>query len=44
MQERFVFELDATQYCSEKCLMQVITWEDYLAMHDNGGGDAYWTE
>ncbi len=36
-QEGFVFESDATQYCSEKCLTQVITWEDYLSMHDNGG-------
>ncbi|MBE1553209.1 hypothetical protein [Sporosarcina limicola] len=44
MQEGFYFESDAKQYCSEKCLMQVITWEDYLSMHDNGNGDAYWTD
>ncbi|MEK5036500.1 hypothetical protein [Sporosarcina sp. FSL K6-3457] len=44
MQEGFVFESDVTQYCSEKCLTQVITWEDYLLMHDNGNGDAYWTD
>ncbi|WP_342507326.1 hypothetical protein [Sporosarcina sp. FSL K6-2383] len=44
MQERFIFEPDATQYCSEECLKQVITWEDYLAIHDNGNGDAYWTD
>ena len=44
MQEGFVFESDATQYCSEECLTQVITWEDYLVMHDNGDGDAYWTD
>ncbi|WP_322555770.1 hypothetical protein [Sporosarcina beigongshangi] len=44
MQEGFVFESDATQYCSEECLTQVITWEDYLVMHDNGDGDVYWTD
>src|SRR5690606_33077837 len=44
MQEGFAFESDATQYCSEECLTQVITWDEYLAMHDNGDGDAYWTD
>lgn len=44
MQEGFYFESDGTQYCSEACLTKVITWEDYLAIHDNGDGDAYWTD
>lgn len=44
MQEGFHFESDATQYCSEKCLMQVITWDEYLVIHNNGDGDAYWTD
>lgn len=44
MHEGFYFESDATQYCSEECLTKVITWEDYLLMHDNGDGDAYWTD
>lgn len=44
MQEGFYFESDATQYCSEWCLTQVITWEEYLEIHDNGDGDAYWTD
>lgn len=44
MQEGFCFESDATQYCSEECLTKVITWNEYLAIHDNGNGDAYWTD
>lgn len=27
MQEGFCIESDASQYCSEKCLTKVITWE-----------------
>ncbi|WP_318616240.1 hypothetical protein [Sporosarcina sp. YIM B06819] len=44
MQEGFYFESDATQYCSVECLTQVISWEEYLVIHDNGNGDAYWTD
>ena len=44
MQEGFYFESDAAQYCSEECLTKVITWEEYLEIHDGGYGDAYWTE
>ena len=44
MQEGFCFESDGTQYCSGECLTKVIMWEEYLAMHDNGNGDAYWTD
>ena len=44
MDEGFVFESDTTLYCSEKCLTKVITWDEYLAIHDNGNGDAYWTD
>ncbi|WP_342513526.1 hypothetical protein MKY34_01665 [Sporosarcina sp. FSL K6-1522] len=44
MQEGFCFESDASQYCSEKCLTKVITWGEYLNMHDNGNGDAYWAD
>ncbi len=44
MQEGFYFESDGTQYCGEECLTKVITWDEYLAIHDNGNGDAYWTD
>jgi len=44
MQEGFYFESDGTQYCSEKCLTKVISWEDYLEIHNDGQGDAYWTD
>lgn len=44
MLEGFYFESDGTMYCSEKCLLKVITWSEYLLIHDNGNGDAYWTE
>jgi len=44
MDEGFCFESDTTLYCSEKCLTKVITWDEYLEIHDNGNGDAYWTD
>lgn len=44
MQEGFYFESDVTQYCCEICLTKVITWGEYLAIHDVGDGDAYWTD
>ncbi len=44
MQEGFYFESDGTQYCSEECLLKVISWKDYLKIYDNGNGDAYWTD
>lgn len=43
MCEGFYFESDNTQYCSEVCLIQVVSWEKYLEIHDDGNGDAYWT-
>ena len=43
MQEGFYFESDGTQYCSEKCLTEVISWTEYSEVHDDGNGDAYWT-
>lgn len=43
MTEGFCFEAEALQYCSEKCMTKVISWEDYLKLHDNGNGNAYWT-
>ncbi len=44
MQEGYYFESDGTQYCGVDCLTKVITWEEYLAIHDDGNGGAYWTE
>ena len=43
MTEGYVFESDSTQYCSRECLEKVVTWEEYLAIYDEGNGDAYWT-
>lgn len=43
MEEGFYFESDGTQYCSEECLTKVISWKEYLKIHENGSGDAYWT-
>ena len=31
-------------YCSEDCLHQHYTEEEYLEMYDNGNGDSYYTE
>lgn len=44
MQEGFYFESDGTQYCSEECLLKVISRKDYLKIYDNGNGNAYWTD
>ena len=41
MLEGFYFESDGTQYCSEKCLTKVISWQEYLKLHNNGNGDAF---
>lgn len=43
-QAGFLFESDGTVYCSENCLTQVISMEEYLAIHNDGDGDAYWTQ
>jgi hypothetical protein len=44
MLEGFYFESDGTQYCCEECLAKVISWQEYLKIHDNGNGDAFWTD
>lgn len=31
-------------YCSDECLHEHYTEEEYLDMYDNGEGDSYWTE
>lgn len=31
-------------YCSDECLLSVMTWDDYLELYDNGNGDSYYTE
>jgi hypothetical protein len=42
MQRGFYFESDGTEYCSKDCLTKVISWKEYLKIHDGGNGDAYW--
>ena len=43
MQEGFYIESDETQYCSKDCLTTVISWKEYLEIHDDGNGGGYWT-
>ncbi len=31
-------------YCSDECLHEHYTEEEYLEMYDDGNGDSYWTE
>lgn len=31
-------------YCSDKCLHDVYTIEEFMEMYDDGNGDSYWTE
>lgn len=31
-------------YCSDECLHEHYTEEEYLEMYDDGEGDSYWTE
>ncbi|MTD31119.1 hypothetical protein GIW82_08600 [Planomicrobium sp. YIM 101495] len=43
LEEGYYFETDATGYCSKACLSHKMSWDEYLAIHDDGNGDAYWT-
>lgn len=43
LEQGYYFETDATGYCSKECLLHKMSWDEYLAVHDNGDGDAYWT-
>ena len=31
-------------YCSDDCLHEHYSEEEYLALYDDGNGDSYWTE
>lgn len=31
-------------YCSDECLHEHMTQEEYLELYDEGNGDSYWTE
>ena len=31
-------------YCSDECLHEYFSEEEYLALYDKGEGDSYWTE
>lgn len=31
-------------YCSDDCLHEHYSEEEYLELYDNGNGDSYWTE
>lgn len=44
MQEGYVFESDGTTYCDMDCLTKNIPYKEYLKIHDDGNGDAYFTD
>lgn len=31
-------------YCSEKCLHQVISAEEFMELYNDGKGDSYWAD
>ncbi|WP_277586471.1 hypothetical protein [Psychrobacillus antarcticus] len=43
MNEGYYFEYNGTHNYSRNCLEKVVTWEEYLAIYDEGNGDAYWS-
>ncbi len=43
MQVGYVFEGDNTYYCTVECRSMAVSEEEYLKMHDDGNGNAYWT-
>lgn len=42
--EGYIVELMNIKACSKACLEKRISYEDFLIRHDNGNGDAYWTD
>lgn len=44
MTEGYCIENGCEYYCSDECLHEHYTEEEYLSMYDNGEGDSYWTE
>lgn len=40
----FCIDDGADYYCSEECLTQDMTIEEYLELYDDGNGTSYWTE
>lgn len=44
MSEGYCIENGCEYYCSDECLHEHYTEEEYLSMYDNGEGDSYWTE
>lgn len=44
MSEGFVIDNGMEYYCSEECLHQHYTHEEYMELYDDGEGDTYWTQ
>lgn len=44
MTEGYCIDGGCEYYCSDECLHEHYTEEEYLAMYDDGEGDSYWTE
>ncbi|MGE7924721.1 hypothetical protein ACQKND_16280 [Viridibacillus arvi] len=42
MNEGYLIE-SADTYCSEECLHQNISQEEYFELYDDGDGDSFWT-
>jgi len=44
MHEGYCINSGEEYYCSDECLHEHYTEEEYLEMYDDGNGDSYWTE
>lgn len=44
MREGYCINSGEKYYCSDECLHEHYTEEEYLEMYDEGNGDSYWTE
>lgn len=44
MDSGYVIENGEAYYCSMEHLLEHMTYEEYLELHDDGEGDSYWTQ
>ena len=44
MREGYCINAGEEYYCSDECLHEHYTEEEYLELYDDGNGDSYWTE
>ena len=44
MLEGYCIEDGTEYYCSDRCLLENMSYNQFLSLYDEGNGDSYWTE